>query len=158
MRQVSLGQLLPPKSCWCFMTGLEPTNFYKVFVHPVSPNLIYAGAADIKGVVSEDGGQSWRILDPFKQAARNSIYGFAFDPNQPRRVFVATAKWHDYPHEWYASPLNVSFVWQQPNNSSTNLCDGDVSLDALSGPWTAKPAKRRPAELSPGVYLYCDCY
>jgi len=72
--------------------GLEPTNYYKVAVHPTSPNFIYAGAADIKGVVSTDGGESWRIIDPKRQAVPNSIYGFAFDPSLPSRVFIAAAK------------------------------------------------------------------
>jgi hypothetical protein len=103
-------------------TGLEPTNFYKVVVHPSNPNLIYAGAADIKGIVSEDGGQSWRLLDPFKQAARNSIYAFAFDPDLPRRVFIATAKWHDFPHDWYASPLNVSLFWREKQQQEAAQC------------------------------------
>jgi hypothetical protein len=69
---------------------------------------VYAGAADIKGIVSEDSGESWRVLDPKRQASRNSIYDFAFDPALPGRVFVATGKWHDWPSSWYANPLNVS--------------------------------------------------
>lgn len=50
--------------------GLEPTNFYKVAVHPTDPKYVYAGAADIKGVVSEDGGESWRVIDPNHQVIR----------------------------------------------------------------------------------------
>ena len=95
-----------PCTCVC-PVGLEPTNFYKVAVHPTSPNLIYAGAADIKGIVCDDGGQSWRIIGTFKQAARNSIYSFEFDPAVPKGVFIAMAKWHDGPRgfEWVAVPL-----------------------------------------------------
>lgn len=50
------------------------------------------------------------LLCPNHQAVRNSIYNFAFDPSLPSRVFIASAKWHDYPSSWYANPLNVSFA------------------------------------------------
>lgn len=98
--------------CSVSSLGLEPTNFYKAAINPTDPRFIYGGAADIKGVASDDGGESWRVLDPRGQAARNSIYGFAFDPALPSRVYIATAKWHDWPNEWYANPLNVSAgIW-----------------------------------------------
>jgi len=51
------------------------------------------------------GGDTWRVVDPRRQAVPNSIYGFAFDPAAPSRVFVAAAKWHDWPNWWYANPL-----------------------------------------------------
>jgi hypothetical protein len=79
-------------------------------VHPTNPDHIYAGAADIKGIVSSDGWQSWSIVDSFHKAVPNSIYGFAFDPALPNRVFIASAKWHDWPSMWYANPLNVSMA------------------------------------------------
>lgn len=79
-------------------------------MHPTNPDIIYGGAADIKGVVSTDGGDSWRVIDPKHQAVPNSIYSFAFDPALPSRVFVAAAKWHDFPYGWYANPLNVSVL------------------------------------------------
>lgn len=59
---------------------------------------VLPGAADIKGIVSEDGGDTWRVIDPQHKAVPNSAYSFAFDPAATSRVFVAAAKWHDYPH------------------------------------------------------------
>eukprot|EP00775_Hariotina_reticulata_P011553 gene11553-11696_t len=64
------------------------------------------GAADIHGIGSQDGGETWQIIDPKHQAVVNSIYSYAFDPTSSSRTFVATAKWHDYPTAWYANPLN----------------------------------------------------
>jgi len=55
------------------------------------------GAADIHGIGTQDGGATWYIIDPKRQAVVNSIYSYAFDPASSSRVFVATAKWHDYP-------------------------------------------------------------
>lgn len=86
-------------------SGLEPTHFYTVAFHPSDPNTIYAGAADFRGVVSEDGGDTWRVLDSQRNTGANSIYGFAFDPAVATRVFIAAAKWHDWPAMWYANPL-----------------------------------------------------
>ncbi len=85
--------------------GIEPTSWYTLVAHPSNPKLLYAGAADIRGMASEDGGASWRIMDAGGKASANSIYAFAFDPAAADRVYVATGKWHDWPMGWYANPL-----------------------------------------------------
>lgn len=55
--------------------------------------------------VSEDAGDTWRVLDPENEATQNSIYSFAFDPARPDRVFIAAATYHDWPRDWYAGAL-----------------------------------------------------
>ena len=85
--------------------GIEPTSWYTLAAHPSNPKLLYAGAADIRGIASEDGGASWRIMDAGGKASANSMYAFAFDPAAVDRVYVATGKWHDWPMGWYANPL-----------------------------------------------------
>jgi hypothetical protein len=87
------------------LIGLEPSTSYTVAFHPKDPNVIYAGMANIKGIVSEDGGDTWRVMDPSGVGARNSMYSFAFDPEEPSTVYVATGKWPDYPLMWTAGAM-----------------------------------------------------
>lgn len=94
--------------------------------------------------MSDDGGDTWRVIDPQHKAVPNSAYSFAFDPQATSRVFVAAAKWHDYPHGWYANPLNGAggiFVSEDhgrsfsrvggPSSSSCEAC-GDMVNDFLA--------------------------
>lgn len=125
--------------------GLEPTSFYTLAAHPSSPQLLYAGAADIRGIASEDGGASWRVMDQGAKASANSIYGFAFHPDAISRVYVATGKWHDYPMGWYAGPLPGGWPHMLLRPQST--CRGTAPcIDAPCNPssTSACPPAARP--------------
>lgn len=77
-------------------TGLEVTNVYRLRFHPNDPSLMYAGLADIQGYVSEDGGDTVRIMTRIA----NSAYDFAFDPDDDHVVYAAIASRHDWPNGW----------------------------------------------------------
>ncbi len=74
-------------------TGLEVTSIQRLKFHPTQPQLAYAAAADIGGLVTEDGGGTWRIVrTPF-----NTNYDYALDPQHPDRVWAAAGTPHDFP-------------------------------------------------------------
>jgi photosystem II stability/assembly factor-like uncharacterized protein len=78
--------------------GIEVISIYKSKFHPRNPNLLYAAAADIGGLVSEDSGRSFRV----SKAGYNSNYDYSFDPASDDIVYAASGNLHDYPNEWRA--------------------------------------------------------
>ncbi len=82
--------------------GLEVTSTTRIEVHPTDENIIYAGFNDIHGMVSEDGGDTWRLLTGF---LCNVIYDFAFDPDDTNVVYAASGYMHDWPIWWHALHL-----------------------------------------------------
>ncbi len=75
-------------------TGLDPTSAWLLEFHPVNRDVAYCGFADIGGIATEDGGQTWRIC----KAIYNSLYDFAFDPADDRVVWGAVSSLHDFPY------------------------------------------------------------
>lgn len=73
--------------------GLNVTTAYDVKVNPANSNHIYAGYADIHGLRSLDGGATWKILP----STRNSIYDFAFDPQDADTLYKVNGSHHDFP-------------------------------------------------------------
>lgn len=55
--------------------------------------------ADVGGAISEDHGTSFRLA----HSAVNSIYDYAFNPNDDQVVFAAEGDLHDFPNEWHAN-------------------------------------------------------
>ena len=84
-------------------TGLEVTGVHKVKFHPTDPSLAYASVSDIGGLASDDGGKSWRIC--LSGLSLNTIYDYAFDPEQPRRVYAVGGNFHEWPYRWFANVL-----------------------------------------------------
>lgn len=80
-------------------TGIEVVSVYKTEFHPKNPNLLYVAMADIAGLVSEDGGKSFRIT----KAAYNSHYDYSFDPSNDKIVYAAVGNDHDWPNDWHAN-------------------------------------------------------
>lgn len=76
--------------------GLEVTSTHVLKFHPTNSKLAYAGYSDLGGLVSEDGGNTWRITH-----VMNSIYDFAFDRSNDNLVYAATSSYHDWPHGGY---------------------------------------------------------
>ncbi len=80
-------------------TGLEVTSVYKFKFHPTNPQIGYAAMADMGGMMTEDGGKSFRI----SKVAYNSNYDYAFDPNNDSIVYAASGSQHDFPMDWHAN-------------------------------------------------------
>lgn len=81
--------------------GIEVISVYRAKFHPKNSSLLYAAAADIGGMVSENGGQSFRI----SKADHNSLYDFSFDTKNDRVVYAASGNSHDYPNDWHANAI-----------------------------------------------------
>lgn len=81
--------------------GLEVISVYRMKFHPNNSKLLYAASADIGGVISEDGGNSFRI----GKAQYNSNYDYAFDLRDDKKVYAASGNTHDWPNEWYANAM-----------------------------------------------------
>jgi photosystem II stability/assembly factor-like uncharacterized protein len=81
-------------------TGLEVTSVLKLKFHPRAPELGYAALSDIGGLVTEDGGSSWRV----SKVQYNTNYDYAFDPDQRDVVYAASGSVHDFPLGEWASP------------------------------------------------------
>jgi hypothetical protein len=121
--------------------GLEVTHFYFMKHNPINPQLMVAGAADVRGLVTEDGGSTWRILDgsPSHRSGStlpgiNSVYAVAFSPTNPDVFYVAASKWHDWPYNWYSAPLSGNggvFVTQDRGRSFSRV--GSVDSISCSG-------------------------
>jgi hypothetical protein len=79
--------------------GLEVISVYRTKFNPVNSQIAYAASADIGGMVSEDGGDSWRI----SKAQYNSNYDYAFDAKNENVVYAASGNQHDWPESWYAN-------------------------------------------------------
>lgn len=73
--------------------GLEVTSVQKLKFHPKNTKIAYAGLADMGGLVSEDGGESWRI----SKVKYNTNYDYAFDPSDENAAFAASGSVHDFP-------------------------------------------------------------
>lgn len=73
--------------------GLEVTSIQKLKFHPRFPQIGYVGAADIGGLVTEDGGETWRI----SKCKYNTNYDYAFDPSEQDLVYAASGSVHDFP-------------------------------------------------------------
>lgn len=73
--------------------GLEVTSVQKLKFHPKVSRIGYAGVADLGGMVTEDGGLTWRI----SKAKYNTNYDYAFDPSDENTVFAASGSLHDFP-------------------------------------------------------------
>jgi hypothetical protein len=83
-------------------TGLEVTTVYNFKFHPSNPKIGYAGMADIGGMVTEDGGKTFRIT----KAEFNSNYDYAFDPSNDQMVWAVSGAQHDFPTDWHANATN----------------------------------------------------
>ncbi|OVE73444.1 hypothetical protein BVX93_01675 [bacterium B13(2017)] len=77
--------------------GLEVTSVNKIEFHPDNSQLMYVGMGDIGGYMSENAGQTVRLCD----ANINSIYDFAFDPDDDNIVYSANSTEHDWPIDWH---------------------------------------------------------
>jgi photosystem II stability/assembly factor-like uncharacterized protein len=80
-------------------TGLEVTTVYNFKFHPQNPQVGYAGMADVGGMVTTDGGKTFRIT----KAEYNSNYDYAFDPSNDQLVWAASGAQHDFPADWYGN-------------------------------------------------------
>lgn len=65
-----------------------------IAVHPGDSDILIAHTEAYGVAVSEDGGQSWQPRERGLVPAGDFIFGFAFDPTTPGRVFAATARGH----------------------------------------------------------------
>ena len=74
-------------------TGLEVTSVLKLKFHPRNPRIGYAAMADLGGIVTEDGGDTWRIC----RTQYNTNYDYAFDPLHTDWVYAAAGNFHDFP-------------------------------------------------------------
>lgn len=81
--------------------GIEVISIYKAKFHPANSNLLYAASADIGGMVSENGGKTFRL----SKADYNSNYDYSFDVKNDSVVFTASGNTHDFPNSWYANYL-----------------------------------------------------
>ncbi len=119
-------------------TGLEVTSIRYLKFHPTHSKLGYATAADISGLVTEDGGDSWRIISP----GYNSIYDFTFDPKDGTLVYAATGTQHDWPHGGAADLLlngegaimeshDHGLSWNKTTNEKFNTQYLSLARDSL---------------------------
>lgn len=92
---------LPAKGKKWQTQGVEVMTVYRLKFHPNNKNLMYVANADIGGLVSDDGGESFRVI----QALYNSNYDYAFDPDDQQVVYAANGADHDYPVNWHANAV-----------------------------------------------------
>lgn len=122
-------------------TGLEVTSVYKFKFHPANPQIGYAAMADMGGMVTEDGGKSFRV----SKVAFNSNYDYAFDPDDDTVVYAASGSQHDYPTDWHANAAsgdeggiykssNRGLTWTRltPNNATYDRQFLSVGYDNTS--------------------------
>jgi len=120
--------------------GIEVISVYKVEFHPNNPELMYGASADIGGIVSENHGESFKVI----KAQYNSNYDYSFDPNNDNIVFAASGNSHDWPEGWHANAIkneggiyrstNRGNSWQRltPNNNNFNRQFLSVGYDAIN--------------------------
>ena len=89
----------PAKQVKWKSTGIEPTSAWLLEFHPNNPQIGYVGFADIGGLCTEDGGQTWRIT----KNAYNSIYDHDFVSNDDDMVFAAMSSSHDFPYNQFGN-------------------------------------------------------
>lgn len=78
--------------------GLEVTSCWQYYFDPFEKNVHYGAYSDIGFLRSDDAGKTWSWAAkgcPW----RNTYYQIAFDPDVPGRIFAATSKRHDIPHD-----------------------------------------------------------
>ena len=112
-----------PKKKWN-TRGIEVISVYRMKNHPKNSNILYAASADIGGMVSEDGGKSFRV----SKAQYNSNYDYSFDDNNQNVVYAASGNSHDWPNDWHANAIkneggiyksvNKGLTWQRLTPSS----------------------------------------
>lgn len=90
---------IPTKGDVWKSTGLEVTTVYRFKFHPNNPKVGYAAMADIGGIITEDGGLTYRNT----KIGYNSNYDYAFDPNNDNVVFGVSGSQHDFPMNWHAN-------------------------------------------------------
>lgn len=129
-----------PKKKWK-TRGIEVISIYRMKYHPNNPSLLYGASADIGGVISEDGGESFRI----SKAQYNSNFDYAFDPGNQNVVFAASGNSHDWPNDWHANAVtsnggiykssNKGTSWSRltPDNATFNRQFLSVGYDAVNG-------------------------
>ncbi len=87
-----------PKKKWRSI-GLEMTSIFRAKFHPDNPLLMYLSAADVSGLVSEDGGKTFRITS----TGYNTTYDYAFEPGLMDVVYAAAGATHDFPYNWHGN-------------------------------------------------------
>lgn len=85
-----------PQMTWS-SNGIENTSCLRMKFNPNDATTCYAAFSDVFGLVSEDGGNSWRNLTPHLNL--NCVYDFAFDPTNNNVVYAVGSSSHDFP-EW----------------------------------------------------------
>lgn len=82
--------------------GLEVTSILRLKFHPKNPNIGFASASDIGGLVTEDKGQTWRVSKVYY----NTNYDYAFSDENINTVFAASGDMHDFPNGGYGDVTN----------------------------------------------------
>lgn len=84
--------------------GLEMTSVLKLKFHPRNPKLGYASLSDMGGLITEDGGRTWRI----SKVKWNTNYDYAFDPESEDTVFAVSGNAHDFPLNGWGNVIDDS--------------------------------------------------
>lgn len=108
--------------------GIEVISIYRMKHHPHNSNLLYGASADIGGIVSEDGGATFRV----SKAQYNSNYDYAFDPANQNVVYAASGNLHDWPNEWHANAVTSNGGIYRSNDKGLNwtrLTPNDVTYN-----------------------------
>ncbi len=79
-------------------TGMENTSVLKFKFHPDYPNLAYGAVSDIAGLVTTDGGKTFRIT---KTYVKSTQYDYAFLPGNSSFILAVSGNIHDF---WQNSP------------------------------------------------------
>lgn len=87
--------------------GLEVTTCWGVTENTVDPNVWHGLWTDITGQFSPDKGKTWVCAsDGVPTNNRNTLYGVAFDPDIPGRVWGAWAQTHDIPNDGFVTGVS----------------------------------------------------
>lgn len=120
--------------------GIEVISVYKVEFHPNNPNLMYGASADIGGIVSDNHGESFKVI----KAQYNSNYDYSFDPLDDQVIYAASGNSHDWPEGWHANAIqneggiykseNRGVNWKRltPNNNQFNRQYLSVGYDPIN--------------------------
>lgn len=113
--------------------GIEVISIYRMKYHPSNSQLLYAASADIGGVISEDGGNSFRV----SKAGFNSNYDYAFDHRDDDIVYAASGNSHDWPNDWHANSIkNAGGIYKSTNRGKSwkrlTPYSGDLDRQFLS--------------------------
>lgn len=122
-------------------TGLEVTSVYHFKFHPNNSQVGYAAMADVGGMVTEDGGKTFRL----SKAYYNSNYDYAFDPQNDRLVWSVSGAEHDYPMGWHANitkseggvyqSTDRGLTWKRltPDSTQFNRQFLSIGYDSING-------------------------